>query len=83
MGGGAGRWGGCEGAALWCSLGGAGCTVLFVHAPALCDSQLFLNRSATVPAHLARVQDYGNPERSGKMQVLAKVLRHWREQGHK
>lgn len=28
-------------------------------------------------------QDYGNPERSGKMQVLAKVLRHWREQGHK
>lgn len=31
------------------------------------------------PSH----QDYGNPERSGKMQVLAKVLRHWREQGHK
>ncbi|KAL4452053.1 hypothetical protein ABPG75_007715 [Micractinium tetrahymenae] len=28
-------------------------------------------------------EDYGNPERSGKMQVLAKVLRHWHEAGHK
>jgi hypothetical protein len=28
-------------------------------------------------------QDYGNPERSGKMQVLAKVLQHWHSQGHK
>jgi hypothetical protein len=28
-------------------------------------------------------EDYGNPERSGKLQVLAKVLRHWKEQGHK
>lgn len=27
--------------------------------------------------------DYGNPERSGKLQVAARVLRHWREQGHK
>lgn len=30
-----------------------------------------------------RPQDYGNPQRSGKMQVLAKVLNHWHEQGHK
>lgn len=33
--------------------------------------------------HSSPAQDYGNPERSGKMQVLAKVLRHWHEAGHK
>lgn len=28
-------------------------------------------------------QDYGNAERSGKMQVLARVLQHWHAAGHK
>ena len=32
---------------------------------------------------LVLVQDYANPERSGKMHVLVKVLRHWHQQGHK
>lgn len=29
------------------------------------------------------LQDYGNPERSGKLLVVAKVLRHWHDAGHK
>eukprot|EP00891_Asterochloris_glomerata_P001490 jgi/Astpho2/1490/fgenesh1_pm.00026_%23_10_t len=28
-------------------------------------------------------EDYGNPERSGKLTVALKVLAHWHEQGHK
>jgi DNA excision repair protein ERCC-6 len=39
-------------------------------------------RCPALPTHFLP-QDYGNPERSGKLQVLAKVLRHWKEQGHK
>ena len=33
--------------------------------------------------NLVLLQDYGNPERSGKMHVLVKVLCHWHQQGHK
>lgn len=40
-------------------------------------------RACGCSAALPLAQDYGNPERSGKMQVLAKVLRHWHEAGHK
>ena len=40
-------------------------------------------RAAVRACACVRAQDYGNPERSGKMQVLAKVLRHWHQQGHK
>ncbi|KAG1370187.1 DNA excision repair protein CSB [Cocos nucifera] len=32
--------------------------------------------------HSALHPDYGNPERSGKMKVVAQVLRVWKEQGH-
>ncbi|XP_008791071.2 DNA excision repair protein CSB [Phoenix dactylifera] len=32
--------------------------------------------------HSAQHPDYGNPERSGKMKVVAQVLRVWKEQGH-
>ncbi|GMH43692.1 hypothetical protein BSKO_11614 [Bryopsis sp. KO-2023] len=28
-------------------------------------------------------EDYGDPERSGKMAIMAKVLKHWKEEGHK
>lgn len=33
--------------------------------------------------HSAQHPDYGNPERSGKMKVVAQVLRVWKEQGHR
>ncbi|KAI8523062.1 hypothetical protein RHMOL_Rhmol13G0045500 [Rhododendron molle] len=33
--------------------------------------------------HSFRNPDYGNPERSGKMKVVAQVLEVWREQGHR
>ncbi|KAL6968185.1 Protein CHROMATIN REMODELING 8 [Sarracenia purpurea var. burkii] len=33
--------------------------------------------------HSAGNPDYGNPERSGKMKVVAQVLKVWREQGHR
>ncbi|GFZ17692.1 chromatin remodeling 8 [Actinidia rufa] len=33
--------------------------------------------------HSYRNPDYGNPERSGKMKVVAQVLKVWREQGHR
>uniref|UniRef100_A0A5B6YVW0 Protein CHROMATIN REMODELING 8 n=1 Tax=Davidia involucrata TaxID=16924 RepID=A0A5B6YVW0_DAVIN len=33
--------------------------------------------------HSCRNSDYGNPERSGKMKVVAQVLKVWKEQGHR
>ncbi|KAK9281385.1 hypothetical protein L1049_004285 [Liquidambar formosana] len=33
--------------------------------------------------HSCRNPDYGNPERSGKMKVVAQVLKVWKEQGHR
>ncbi|KAA8543382.1 hypothetical protein F0562_021123 [Nyssa sinensis] len=33
--------------------------------------------------HSCRNLDYGNPERSGKMKVVAQVLKVWKEQGHR
>lgn len=33
--------------------------------------------------HMAQHPDYGNPERSGKMKVVAQVLKVWKEQGHR
>ncbi|XP_021770158.1 protein CHROMATIN REMODELING 8-like isoform X2 [Chenopodium quinoa] len=33
--------------------------------------------------HSSRNPDYGNPERSGKMKVVAQVLNMWKEQGHR
>lgn len=33
--------------------------------------------------HSCQNQDYGNPERSGKMKVVAQVLKVWKEQGHR
>lgn len=33
--------------------------------------------------HSCRDPDYGNPERSGKMKVVAEVLKVWKEQGHR
>ncbi|KAI9122096.1 hypothetical protein K1719_006785 [Acacia pycnantha] len=33
--------------------------------------------------HAFRNPDYGNPERSGKMKVVAQVLNVWKEQGHR
>lgn len=33
--------------------------------------------------HNVRLQDYGKQERSGKLVVLARVLKHWHAQGHK
>uniref|UniRef100_A0A1D1YV53 DNA repair protein rhp26 n=1 Tax=Anthurium amnicola TaxID=1678845 RepID=A0A1D1YV53_9ARAE len=33
--------------------------------------------------HSAQHPDYGNPERSGKMKVVAQVLRVWKDQGHR
>ncbi|XP_060180822.1 protein CHROMATIN REMODELING 8 [Lycium barbarum] len=33
--------------------------------------------------HSGRDPDYGNPERSGKMKVVAEVLKVWKEQGHR
>lgn len=33
--------------------------------------------------HAFRDPDYGNPERSGKMKVVAQVLNVWKEQGHR
>ncbi|KVH94289.1 Helicase, C-terminal [Cynara cardunculus var. scolymus] len=33
--------------------------------------------------HAAQNPDYGNPERSGKMKVVAQVLKVWKEQGHR
>ncbi|XP_006643635.1 DNA excision repair protein CSB isoform X2 [Oryza brachyantha] len=33
--------------------------------------------------HAAQNPDYGNPERSGKMKVVEKVLTVWKEQGHR
>lgn len=33
--------------------------------------------------HSSRDPDYGNPERSGKMKVVAEVLKVWKEQGHR
>ncbi|XP_010526496.1 PREDICTED: protein CHROMATIN REMODELING 8 [Tarenaya hassleriana] len=33
--------------------------------------------------HSHQNPDYGNPERSGKMKVVAEVLKVWREQGHR
>lgn len=32
---------------------------------------------------MSRHPDYGNPERSGKMKVVAQVLKVWKEQGHR
>ena len=37
----------------------------------------------TPPLAPAAPQDYGNPERSGKMVVLAKLLEYWHAAGHK
>ncbi|KAL4558658.1 hypothetical protein LXL04_036859 [Taraxacum kok-saghyz] len=34
-------------------------------------------------AHAAHNPDYGNPERSGKMKVVANVLKVWKQQGHR
>ncbi|OMP11122.1 SNF2-related protein [Corchorus olitorius] len=33
--------------------------------------------------HSCQNPDYGNPERSGKMKVVAQVLKVWKEQGHR
>ncbi|XP_072951427.1 DNA excision repair protein CSB [Typha angustifolia] len=33
--------------------------------------------------HSAQHPDYGNPDRSGKMKVVAQVLKVWKEQGHR
>ncbi|KAJ4726908.1 Protein CHROMATIN REMODELING [Melia azedarach] len=33
--------------------------------------------------HACQNPDYGNPERSGKMKVVAQVLKVWKEQGHR
>ncbi|KAK3028132.1 hypothetical protein RJ639_038993 [Escallonia herrerae] len=33
--------------------------------------------------HSCRNPDYGNPERSGKLKVVAEVLKVWKEQGHR
>ncbi|KAK2648783.1 hypothetical protein Ddye_016272 [Dipteronia dyeriana] len=33
--------------------------------------------------HSSMNPDYGNPERSGKMKVIAQVLKVWKEQGHR
>ncbi|EEF32549.1 DNA repair and recombination protein RAD26, putative [Ricinus communis] len=33
--------------------------------------------------HSCQNPDYGNPDRSGKMRVVAQVLKVWREQGHR
>lgn len=33
--------------------------------------------------HAGQNPDYGNPERSGKMKVIAQVLQAWKEQGHR
>lgn len=33
--------------------------------------------------YFAQNPDYGNPERSGKMKVVAQVLKVWKEQGHR
>lgn len=33
--------------------------------------------------HAGQDPDYGNPERSGKMKVIAQVLKAWKEQGHR
>lgn len=33
--------------------------------------------------HAGQNPDYGNPERSGKMKVIAQVLKAWKEQGHR
>ncbi|KAG9445694.1 hypothetical protein H6P81_011822 [Aristolochia fimbriata] len=33
--------------------------------------------------HSASHPDYGNPERSGKMKVIAQVLKLWKDQGHR
>ncbi|KDP26514.1 hypothetical protein JCGZ_17672 [Jatropha curcas] len=33
--------------------------------------------------HACQNPDYGNPERSGKMKVVAQVLKVWQEQGHR
>ncbi|KAL5796503.1 hypothetical protein ACOSQ2_001323 [Xanthoceras sorbifolium] len=33
--------------------------------------------------HSSQNPDYGNPERSGKMKVVAQVLKVWKEQGHR
>ncbi|XP_031284408.1 protein CHROMATIN REMODELING 8 isoform X1 [Pistacia vera] len=33
--------------------------------------------------HSCQNPDYGNPERSGKMKVVAEVLKVWKEQGHR
>uniref|UniRef100_A0A5B6YVD1 Helicase C-terminal domain-containing protein n=1 Tax=Davidia involucrata TaxID=16924 RepID=A0A5B6YVD1_DAVIN len=33
--------------------------------------------------HSCQNSDYGNPERSGKMKVVAQVLKVWKEQGHR
>lgn len=56
------------------------------HLPAFVLAPLF-TPLLSHPLHsrppLLRPQEYGAPQRSGKMQVLAKVLAHWREQGHK
>ena len=67
------------------SRGGGGCLkcvggildgmgAIFLAAPQRCNAYVLI---------LVLVQDSGNPERSGKMHVLVKVLRHWHQQGHK
>lgn len=33
--------------------------------------------------HCAHNADYGNPERSGKMKVVAQILKVWKDQGHR
>nr|GLL33206.1 protein CHROMATIN REMODELING 8 [Ipomoea trifida] len=33
--------------------------------------------------HSCRDPDYGNPERSGKMKIVAEVLKLWKDQGHR
>ncbi len=44
----------------------------------ICNHPDLLQRASN-----AGMEDYGNPVRSGKLQVAVKVLKHWHEQGHK
>lgn len=46
--------------------------------PQICNHPDLLERARTENA-----EDYGNPERGGKLQVLRKLLAHWRSGGHK
>lgn len=91
----AGSWGCCMGLAGRCTLRslalllGASFSnrpfhfalVLFEVQPQCCWN--FAPSFRCILPHLTRPQDYGNPVRSGKLVVLAKVLQHWKAQGHK